>query len=275
MWTRRATLIYPVASFDNDRKDAVANAFVLAGLETFANERLMFDKAAPVLTDYGLTQTHAAISSQLTPAVASALVTALSGVSGLWYLLDAETGDLIETNDPAKTGGKGLQWEPDIDVIAPEVLEYQGALYEVITSHTTQIDWPPADTGQYKAARTLFRRYRAPGEVTEWVQPIGSVDAFPPGARVTHNDKTWRNGLEIPNVWEPGTFQSGWIDESAPQVGEWSGAGVQYIGFLNDPANASFVTRNGNVYRCQQTHVSQPAWAPDAPGMTAIWILAP
>lgn len=252
-WTRRATLIYPVAAFNDARKDACANAFVLAGLETFANERLMFDKAGPMSTDYGLTQTHAAISSQVTPAVASALVTALSGISGLWYLLDAETGNLINTNDPAKTGGKGLAWSAGMGLAVNEVVEYQGALYQVIQAHTSQADWTP------DIARSLFKRYRPPGEVSAWVQPQGAHDAYPVGARVTYNGDTWINTIPA-NVWQPGV--TGWTNQTAPVTPEWT-TGVLYR--VNDE-----VTYQGVLYRCRQQHTSQAGWQP--PNVLALWL---
>lgn len=253
-WTRRATLIYPVAAFNDARKDACANAFVLAGLETFANERLMFDKAAPMSTDYGLTQTHAAISSQVTPAVASALVTALSGISGLWYLLDAETGNLINTNDPAKTGGKGLAWAAGVSLAVNEVVEYQGALYQVIQAHTSQADWTPP------IAKALFRRYRAPGEVSTWVQPTGAHDAYPLGARVLFNGNTWISTIPA-NVWQPGV--TGWTNESAPQIGAWvSGEQGLKIGDLR--------TYQGATYRVIQ-NPGINIWPP--PTVPALWTL--
>lgn len=42
-----------------------------------------------------------------------------------------------------------------------------------------------------------------------WVQPTGAHDAYPLGARVTHNGQDWENTGSAANVWEPGVF--GWV----------------------------------------------------------------
>lgn len=41
-----------------------------------------------------------------------------------------------------------------------------------------------------------------------WVQPVGAVDAYKLGAKVTHKSQTWLNTGSDANVWEPGVF--GW-----------------------------------------------------------------
>lgn len=51
-----------------------------------------------------------------------------------------------------------------------------------------------------------------------WVRPTGAHDAYPTGATVTHNGKTWIN-LTPFNVWEPGV--SGWREEVAVGYPEW------------------------------------------------------
>jgi hypothetical protein len=270
MWNRRAILIYPIDAFDAPRKTAVAQAFVThAALETLANELLMFDKAAPVSGDYGATETHRQSATAMTPTLADAVKTALAGVSGYWYLLDADTDALLDTNDAAKAD-HGLDYEVGVNVVAGEILRFEGGLIEVLQNHQTAIQWHPFE------AVSLYRRYRAPGEVHEWTQPTHAENSWPLNARVSHAGTVWKSLIPA-NTTEPGT-QGGaqfWQDENAPQTPEWSGASVPYIGFLNDPENASFVLRNGTVYRCQMSHTSQPAWAPDAPGMTAIWQLQP
>ena len=47
-------------------------------------------------------------------------------------------------------------------------------------------------------------------EIPEWTQPTGAHDAYPAGAIVTHNGKTWENTHGDGNVWEPGVF--GWTE---------------------------------------------------------------
>ncbi|TXH10505.1 MAG: hypothetical protein E6R04_05280 [Spirochaetes bacterium] len=44
-----------------------------------------------------------------------------------------------------------------------------------------------------------------------WTQPTGAHDAYPLGARVTHNGKTWTSTAAA-NVWPPGTGAL-WTDD--------------------------------------------------------------
>lgn len=218
-FSQRALLIYPAAGLSPAMQDAAAQAFVThLGLETFANERLMFDKAAASSSDYGATETHRVISSAMTPALASALKAALAGMSGNWYLVDAASGALLDTNDTAKKPGatvtKGLTWQPGVAYVANEVVQHNGTLYQVLApGHTSQADWPP------DVAAALFKRYSAPGEVAAFRQPLGAHDAYPVGARVTHGGKTWVNELAA-NVWQPGV--QGWKEvTTGGGIGEW------------------------------------------------------
>lgn len=244
-FSQRALLIYPAAGLSTAMQDAVANAYVNnLRLETFANERLMFTNAAPVSSDYGVTETHRQISSAMTPALAAAIKTALAGMSGAWYLVDANTGALLDTNDTAKKPGatvtKQLAWAAGVAYAAGEVVQYQGQLYAVIAPHVSQSDWLPP------VAHSLFKQYVAPGEISEFRQPQGSHDAYPIGSRVTYQNKTWRSAVNA-NVWVPGSVgaESLWVDESAPQVGAWvSGEQGLKIGDLR--------TYQGITYRVRQ-----------------------
>ncbi len=42
-----------------------------------------------------------------------------------------------------------------------------------------------------------------------WVQPLGGHDAYPLGARVSHNGKNWESTIAA-NVWAPGVY--GWVE---------------------------------------------------------------
>lgn len=241
-FSQRAFLIYPVAGLSSAMQDAVANAYVNnLHLETFANERLMFTKAASISTDYGATETHRQISSAMTPALADALKTALSGMTGNWYLVDVDTGALLDTNDANKlTGGavtKGLEWAAGVAYVTDEVVSYHGVQYQVIApGHTSQATWTP------DIAFSLFKRYVAPGEVSEWRQPLAAFDAYPIGARVTYNGHTWVNTIAA-NVWQPGV--TGWTEESAPTTPEW----VQPTGAQDAYALNAIVTHNGKTWK--------------------------
>ena len=75
-------------------------------------------------------------------------------------------------------------------------------LYKCLQAHTSQETWKPS------VSPSLWVRIDDPSqEWPEWVQPTGGTDAYPMGAKVSHNDKHWISDYDN-NVWEPGVF--GW-----------------------------------------------------------------
>lgn len=75
-------------------------------------------------------------------------------------------------------------------------------LYKCLTAHTSQETWKPS------VSPSLWVRIDDPSrEWPEWVQPKGSADSYPMGAKVSRNDKHWISDYDN-NVWEPGVF--GW-----------------------------------------------------------------
>lgn len=97
-------------------------------------------------------------------------------------------------------------WEAGRFCSAGERLRYHGELYRVLQDHTAQADWTP------DAAPSLFVRVAAPGTIPEWVQPLGSEDAYRKGDRVRHTEKIWTSDIDA-NVWEPGVY--GWTESTA------------------------------------------------------------
>lgn len=76
-------------------------------------------------------------------------------------------------------------------------VQYSGLLYRCLASHTSQASWSP------DAAPSLWVRIDDPAiEWPEWRQPAGSTDAYPAGAKVSHNGKRWTSDVDA-NVWEP------------------------------------------------------------------------
>ena len=83
-------------------------------------------------------------------------------------------------------------------------VSYEGFLWKCIQAHTSQADWTPT------AAVSLWVRVDDPSiEWPEWRQPVGAQDAYPEGAKVSHNDKHWTSDVAN-NVWEPGVY--GWTE---------------------------------------------------------------
>jgi len=122
-----------------------------------------------------------------------------------------ELANIVEWEDPTD----GLLTPPDAtapkpweagETVAPTMIrEYDGIFYEVVQLHTTQIGWEPPKIA------ALFKLAQDQGGTgyPAWVQPVGAQDAYPLGARVTHNGLCWES-VNDANVWEPGAF--GWIE---------------------------------------------------------------
>ena len=101
-------------------------------------------------------------------------------------------------------------WAPDKDYGKGERVRYGGQLYRLIPEgHHSQADWPPDLTP------AIWARVEDPAvEWPEWVQPLGAEDAYPAGAKVSHNGAHWLNTYGDGNVWEPGIF--GWEEPIIP-----------------------------------------------------------
>ena len=66
-----------------------------------------------------------------------------------------------------------------------------GVLYKVVQDHTSQADWKPSETA------ALYVQISDPAiEFPEWVQPLGSHDAYPLGAKVSHSGKRWTSDID-------------------------------------------------------------------------------
>ena len=108
-------------------------------------------------------------------------------------------------------------------------------------------------------AEALAKRYaeaigREDGD--PWVTPAGAHNAYPQGATVTHDGKTWES-LTPANVWEPGI--SGWrettADDGTPP--EW----VQPSGAHDAYMTGDRVTYQGAIY---ESLMDGNVWSPSA-----------
>ena len=93
-------------------------------------------------------------------------------------------------------------WAVGVQYKVKDYCVYADVLYEVLQAHTSQADWYPPNVP------ALFLRKTPEGTIAEWVQPLGAHDAYPLGAMVLHNSKTWISIYDGANVWEPGVY--GW-----------------------------------------------------------------
>lgn len=96
-------------------------------------------------------------------------------------------------------------WAPDTDYTRGQRIRYGDLLYRLIPeTHRSQEDWPP------DLVPAVWARIDDPDEEwPEWRQPLGSEDAYPAGAKVSHNEKHWTSDLDA-NIWEPGVY--GWTE---------------------------------------------------------------
>lgn len=88
------------------------------------------------------------------------------------------------------------------EVTAGQRLWDDEKLWKVLQAHTVMENWRPADSPSLYVQVTIE-------EWPAWVQPLGSTDAYPLGAKVTHNDKHWISDYDA-NIWEPGVY--GWTE---------------------------------------------------------------
>ena len=94
------------------------------------------------------------------------------------------------------------RWSDSAVYAVGDRVAYESTLYKCLTAHTAQATWTPADSP------SLWVRVDDPSiEWPEWIQPVGSTDAYPMGAKVSHNEKHWISTVDG-NVWEPGVY--GW-----------------------------------------------------------------
>jgi len=98
-------------------------------------------------------------------------------------------------------GDNYLDWIPLELVYVGQIRQYDSTLYEVVQQHLT-IEGQTPDL-----IPALWTVYTEPGSCPDWVQPVGSVDAYDVGDCVTHNGQEWLSTTPA-NVWEPGFF--GW-----------------------------------------------------------------
>jgi len=97
-------------------------------------------------------------------------------------------------------------WKVPLAVQVGEKYQYNGVLYKVVQSHTTQLDWPP------DLVPALWIQVNAPDVIPVWVQPTGAHDAYQTGDKVhypTITDPVYKSKIDY-NVWSPAVYPQGW-----------------------------------------------------------------
>lgn len=95
-----------------------------------------------------------------------------------------------------------LPWRAGCEYSEGDRFTHQGNFYKVLQAHTSQAEWLPTD------APSLYVRISDPAEEwPEWVQPVGSEDAYNTGDKVTYDGKKWVSTVDA-NTWQPYVY--GW-----------------------------------------------------------------
>ena len=99
-------------------------------------------------------------------------------------------------------------WAPGTAYAAgARVTDGAGRLYRVVQAHTSQADWPLAESPALYAP--LGVTAADPEAVPEWVQPSGAQDAYGRGAQVKYGGQVWESLLDG-NIWAPDAYPAGW-----------------------------------------------------------------
>lgn len=109
---------------------------------------------------------------------------------------------IITDEEALSAPGLYAEWRAGVLYDTGDRVLYGSDLYKCLQPHTAQETWTPADSP------SLWVRIDDPAiEWPDWIQPTGSTDAYPMGAKVSHNGQHWVSTVDG-NVWEPGVF--GW-----------------------------------------------------------------
>lgn len=125
-------------------------------------------------------------------------------VAAITFVSLAEKGDIDEVT--AKEHADLFEaWVTDKDyAVGKIVTRPNGNLYKCVQAHRSQAGWESENTP------ALWTKIGDPSEeYPEWSQPLGAHDAYPLGAKVSHNGKKWTSDIAN-NVWEPGVY--GWTE---------------------------------------------------------------
>ena len=131
-------------------------------------------------------------------------------VAAITFVSLAEKGDIDEVT-ATEHADLFESWVTDKDYAVGKILTRpngkiltrpNGNLYKCVQAHRSQAGWEPENTP------ALWTKIGDPSEeYPAWSQPLGAHDAYPLGAKVSHNGEKWTSDVDN-NVWEPGVY--GW-----------------------------------------------------------------
>lgn len=108
---------------------------------------------------------------------------------------------LVKMDDETAVGFTTLfpAWVVGMLCTAGDRLQYDGKLYRVEQTHTSQAGWEPP------MVPALFTEIAAPGVIPVWKQPTSALDAYNKGEKVHYPheyDPIYRSKIDA-NVWPP------------------------------------------------------------------------
>ena len=122
-------------------------------------------------------------------------------VASIAFVTLAESGQIDDVT-AAEHAVQFADWESGVTYKADQIRLYGDHLFRCLQGHTSQQDWtPPASPSLWKAIGDPTEEW------PEWSQPIGAVDAYAAGDKVSHGGDHWISTVDN-NVWEPGVY--GW-----------------------------------------------------------------
>ena len=88
-------------------------------------------------------------------------------------------------------------WREEVEYAVGIRVLFEGTLYKVLQTHTSQADWTPS------SSPSLFAKVLIPDMdfIPEWERP-DSTNGYAKGDKVVYNGDTWIS-LTDNNVWEP------------------------------------------------------------------------
>lgn len=125
-------------------------------------------------------------------------------VAAITFVSLAEKGDIDEVT-ATEHADLFESWVTDKGYAVGKILTRPNSnLYKCVQAHRSQAGWEPENTP------ALWTKIGDPSEeYPAWSQPLGAHDAYPLGAKVSHNGKKWTSDVAN-NVWEPGVY--GWSE---------------------------------------------------------------
>jgi hypothetical protein len=117
-------------------------------------------------------------------------------------------------------------WQVGIRYIVNDLVTYNNLIYKVLQEHTSQSDWTPDKV----PALFSFYAFQDLGEVPNWIQPLGSHDAYKLNDRVFYEGYIYESWINN-NVW-------------SPLVYGWTQIGLLYVSnsTTNSPSNLTIQT---------------------------------